>query len=151
MAILHSLWDACGVSPDAHERAALSRLMGGPLRLHTRSLEKCMAEVRRCEEAKVAQMLEIVNAKARWGRRGSRLGGDLSCAWVCGQAVRWLAAVHGVCTAMWCHLGTAQAPIQTHSPCAPCGSIDVLDQPSTQHHTHPLSRVPPFPCRQGTH
>ncbi|KIZ07743.1 hypothetical protein MNEG_0212 [Monoraphidium neglectum] len=65
MAILHSLWDACGVSPDAHERAALSRLMGGPLRLHTRSLEKCMAEVRRCEEAKVAQMLEIVNAKAR--------------------------------------------------------------------------------------
>lgn len=65
MAILHSLWDACGVPADAPERVALARLMGGPLRLHTRSLEKCMAEVRRCEEAKVAQMLEIVNDKAR--------------------------------------------------------------------------------------
>ena len=65
MAILHSLWDACGVAPEAPERSALSRLMGGALRLHTRSLEKCMGEVQRCEEAKVAQMLEIVNDKAR--------------------------------------------------------------------------------------
>ncbi|KAI8473021.1 MAG: hypothetical protein J3K34DRAFT_457577 [Monoraphidium minutum] len=63
--ILHSLWDACAVGPAAPERAALSKLMAGPLRMHTRSLEKCMAEVRRCEDAKVAQMLEIVNGKAR--------------------------------------------------------------------------------------
>lgn len=67
MAILHSLWEACGVAAEAPERSGLVKLMGGPLRLHTRSLERCMAEVRRCEEAKVAQMLEIVNDKARCG------------------------------------------------------------------------------------
>jgi hypothetical protein len=53
------------VPSDAPERAGLARLMAGSLRLHARSLERCMAEVRRCEEAKVAQMLEIVNQKAR--------------------------------------------------------------------------------------
>jgi protein regulator of cytokinesis 1 len=66
MIILTSLWEACGVPPDAPERAGLAKLMSGPLRLHARSLERCAAEVRRCEEAKVSQMLEIVNAKARW-------------------------------------------------------------------------------------
>jgi len=65
MSVLHSLWDACDVPAEAPERSGLVRLMSGPLRLHTRSLEKCMAEVRRCEEAKVAKMLEIVNDKAR--------------------------------------------------------------------------------------
>ncbi|GBF94150.1 hypothetical protein Rsub_07137 [Raphidocelis subcapitata] len=65
MAILHSLWEACEVAPSAPERAALAKLMGGPLRLHARSLERCMGEVRRCEDAKVARMLDIVNAKAR--------------------------------------------------------------------------------------
>jgi hypothetical protein len=40
MEVLSSLWDALGVSPDAMERAALAGVSSGPLRLHSRSLQR---------------------------------------------------------------------------------------------------------------
>lgn len=73
MSVLASLWDACGAPPGAPERAGLAALMAGPHRLHARSLERCVAEVRRCEEAQVVRMVAVVNGKARCD--GGRWGG----------------------------------------------------------------------------
>eukprot|EP00878_Enallax_costatus_P027660 GHUV01029802.1.p1 GENE.GHUV01029802.1~~GHUV01029802.1.p1 ORF type:complete len:632 (+),score=237.56 GHUV01029802.1:325-2220(+) len=61
LGVLHSLWDATEVP--AEERAHFVKLMSGPLRLHGRSLEKCMSEVRRLEDVRTQQMVDLVNSK----------------------------------------------------------------------------------------
>lgn len=61
LSVLNSLWDATDV-PD-HERSHFLRMMSGPLRLHGASLEKCMAEVRRLEDMRYQQMVDLVLAK----------------------------------------------------------------------------------------
>ncbi|WIA37030.1 hypothetical protein OEZ86_014014 [Tetradesmus obliquus] len=63
LGVLHSLWDATAVP--AEERGHFVKLMGGSLRLHARSLEKCQAEVRRLEGVQLQQMLDLINGRAQ--------------------------------------------------------------------------------------
>ncbi|KXZ41090.1 hypothetical protein GPECTOR_820g49 [Gonium pectorale] len=67
LSMLGGLWDALNIPEDAPERGMVQKMLSAdrPQRLHRRTLEKCLAEIKRLEGCKALAMRELALSKAR--------------------------------------------------------------------------------------
>ncbi|GMH38817.1 hypothetical protein BSKO_06715 [Bryopsis sp. KO-2023] len=61
--VLHNLWKVLKVEEDDIDRGIHKRLLEGPTRLHSKSIDKCMAEVTRLEKAKAALLQDLIDER----------------------------------------------------------------------------------------